>query len=86
MSTQGGEYFLDVQIYCGFQEEMARFIYDKVLYTQCKARRLMAHGFFEHKSNCMMKTKFGIKTVNLIYTFLNIVMIGMPEHQNPCAW
>lgn len=30
MSTQGGEYFLDVQIYCGFQEEMARFIYDKV--------------------------------------------------------
>ena len=30
MSTQGGEYLLDVQIYCGFQEEMARFIYDKV--------------------------------------------------------
>lgn len=27
MSTQGGEYFLDAQIYCGFQEEMTRYLW-----------------------------------------------------------
>ena len=96
MSTQGGEYFLDVQIYCGFQEEMARFIYDKVdpLHTVAHSKIPNAkHGveyqtglFFSNTdSNCMMKTKFGIKTVNLICTFLNIVMIEMPEYQNPCV-